>query len=76
MKHVPFPRKDVVADSPDSGFLAYGSSYSLPLPSRTTSGFAQVSSPFTVAGQRRTYTGFPGVQGVQVLTCTSVGAIV
>jgi len=51
--------------TPGSGFLAYGSSYSLPLPSRTTSGFAQVSSPFTVAGQRRPYTGFPRLQGVQ-----------
>src|SRR6266508_2429496 len=56
--------------TPGPGFLAYGSSYSLPLPSRTTSGFAQVSSPFTVAGQRRTCTGFPILQGVQVTTCT------
>ena len=56
--------------TPGSGLLAYGSSYSLPLPSRTTSGFAQVSSPFTVAGQHRTCTGFPVLQGVQVTTCT------
>ncbi len=56
--------------TPGSGFLAYGSSYSLLLPSRTTSGFVQVSSPFTVAGQRRTCTGFPILQGVQVTTCT------
>jgi hypothetical protein len=56
--------------TPGSGFLAYGSSYSLPLPSRTTSGFAQVSSPFTVAGQHRTCTGFSVLQGVQVITYT------
>ena len=55
---------------PGADFLAYGSSYSLHLPSRTTSGFLQVSSPFTVAGQRRTCTGFPILQGVQVTTCT------
>ena len=57
---------------PGSGFLAYGSSYSLHLPSRTTSGLLQVSSPFTVAGQRRTCTGFPILQGVQVTTCTVI----
>jgi len=56
--------------TPGSGLLAYGSSYSLSLPIRTTSGFAQVSSPFTVAGQRQTCTGFPRLQGVQVLTYT------
>src|ERR1700758_4697813 len=61
---------------PGSGFLAYGSSYSLRLPSRTTSGFSQVSSPFTVAGQHRTCTGFSVLQGVQVTTCTSTSAIV
>src|SRR2546428_11575266 len=57
---------------PGSGFLAHGSSYSLLLPSRTTSGFAQVSSPFTVAGQHRTCTGFPILQGAQVTTYTLI----
>jgi len=61
---------------PGADFLAYGSSYSLRLPSRTTSGFSQVSSPFTVAGQRRAYTGFPVLQGVQGTPCTSTWAIV
>ena len=59
---------------PGSGFLAYGSSYSLRLPSRTTGGFSQVSSPFTVAGQHRTYTGFPRLQGVQSNLCTLIWA--
>src|SRR5262245_44124700 len=59
--------------TPGSGFLAYGSSYSLHLPSRTTSGFSQVSSPFTVAGQRRTYTGFPRLQDVQATSCPWCG---
>jgi hypothetical protein len=58
-----------------SGFLAYGSSYSLHLPSRTTSGLSQVSSPFTVAGQRRTCTGFPVLQGVKMNTDTLTWAM-
>ena len=57
-----------------SGFLTYGSSYSLHLPSRMTSGLSQVSSPFTVAGQRRTCTGFPVLQGVKMNTDTSIWA--
>jgi len=66
----------MLLQTPGSGFLAYGSSYSLPLPSRTTSGFAQVSSPFTVAGQHRICTGFPRLQGVQVIIFTLIEAII
>jgi hypothetical protein len=54
-----------------AGFLAYGSSYFLHLPSRTTSGLSQVSYPFTVAGQRRTCTGFPRLKSVEMKTYTS-----
>src|SRR5262245_5662924 len=49
---------------PGPGLLASGSSYSPPFPAALGQWSSRVSSPATVAGQRRLGTGFPRVQAL------------
>src|SRR5262245_6733627 len=49
---------------PGPGLLAPGSSYSPPFPAALGQWSSRISSPATVAGQRRLGTGFPRVQAL------------